>query len=180
MEAKGMNLFDIAIIVILGYCVIRGIFRGFIKEAAAIVAILAGFSAAYMYHGKVAPSLSQWIANPDYQLLAAFALVFFGVFFFITLVGVLIRVLARAAALGVVDRMFGAVFGGVKAVLLVTLIYIVLATFTPVGGMTFIKESKLAPPVVAAGQAIVDMMPDGVTKAYDRKIGEFKKGWGRK
>jgi membrane protein required for colicin V production len=175
-----MNLFDIAIIVVLGYCVIRGIFRGFIKEVAAIVAILAGFYAAYMYHGAVSPSLSQWIADPDYRLLAAFALVFIGVFFFVTLVGVLIRMLARAAALGVVDRIFGAVFGAVKAVLLVTLIYILLVTFTPAGGMTFIRGSKLAPPVVAAGQAIVDIMPDGVTKAYDRKIGEFKKGWGRK
>lgn len=175
-----MNLFDIAIVVILGYCLIRGIFRGFIKEAAAIVAILAGFYAAYMFHGEVSPHLSQWIADPDYRLLAAFALVFFGVFFFITLVGVLIRMLARAAALGVVDRFFGAVFGGAKAVLLVTLIYIVLVTFTPAGGMTFIKDSKLAPPVVATGQAIVDLMPDGMTQAYDRKIKEFKKGWGRK
>ncbi len=175
-----MNLFDIAIIVVLGYCMIRGIFRGFIKEAAAIAAVLAGFYAAYAYHGTVSPSLSKWIADPDYRLMAAFVLLFCGVFFTITLIGVLIRMLAKAALLGVVDRIFGAVFGGVKAVLIVTLVYILLMTFTPAGGMTFIRDSKLAPPVVAIGQAIVNVMPNGVKKTYDRKMEEFKKGWRRK
>lgn len=175
-----MNGFDIAIIVVLGYCVIRGIFRGFIKEIAAIAAMLAGFYAAYIFHSEVASLLSPWISDPDYRLIAAFALVFFGVFFGVTLVGGLIRMLASAASLGVVDRMLGAVFGAAKAVLLVTLVHIVLTTFTPVGNMSFIKNSRLAEPMVEAGRLIVAVMPDALTKTYDQKMEQFKNGWRKK
>jgi len=102
------------------------------------------------------------------------------VFFFIMLVGVLIRMVAKAAFLGVVDRIFGAVFGALKAVLVLTLIYILLVTVSPVGGIAFVRDSKLAPPVVAIGRVIVDVMPKGVKDTYDRKMEEFKKGWSRK
>lgn len=175
-----MNGFDVAIIVVLGYCVIRGIFRGFIKEVAAIAAILAAFYAAYLYQDEAAAFLTQWFRDAGYLQIAAFALVFFGVFFTVTLVGVLVRMLVSAASLGVVDRMLGAVFGAVKAVLLVTLVYVLLVTFTPAGGKAFLGDSKLAPPVVEAGRLVVAVMPDTVTKAYDRKLEEFKKGWSRK
>ena len=172
-----MNLFDILIIVVLGYCMIRGIFRGLIKEVASIVGVLAGFYAAYAYHGTVAQSLSRWIVLPAYRSIVGFVLVFCGVLFVITLMGILIRMVIKAALLGVVDRILGAVFGAIKAVLVVTLVYILLVTFSPVGGMTFIRDSKLAPPVVAIGRVIVEVMPEGIKKTYDRKLEEFKKGW---
>ena len=175
-----MNLFDILIIVVLGYCMIRGIFRGLIKEVASIAGVLAGFYAAYAYHGAVSPFLSQWITDPAYRSIAAFVIVFCGVFFTITLMGVLIRMMAKAALLGVVDRILGAIFGGVKAVLVITLVYILLVTFSPAGGMAFIRDSKLAQPVVSTGQVMVELLPEKVKKTYDRKLEEFKKGWRRK
>ncbi|RJP84099.1 MAG: CvpA family protein [Desulfobacteraceae bacterium] len=175
-----MNLFDIAIIVVLGYCIIRGVFRGLIKEVASIAGLLAGFYAAYTYHGTASHFLSPWITEPAYLSIAGFVVVFCGVFFSIMLVSILIRMVAKAAFLGVADRIFGAVFGALKAVLVLTLIYILLVTVSPVGGIAFVRDSKLAPPVVAIGRVIVDVMPKGVKDTYDRKMEEFKKGWSRK
>ncbi|MGD8721013.1 MAG: CvpA family protein, partial [Desulfobacterales bacterium] len=61
-----MNPFDILTIVILAYSVIRGIFRGLIKEMSSIVGVLAGYYAAYSYYALVAAVLSRWITNTAY------------------------------------------------------------------------------------------------------------------
>ena len=45
-----MNPFDMVIVVILSFCLIRGFFRGLIKELASIVGVLGGFYAAYTYY----------------------------------------------------------------------------------------------------------------------------------
>ena len=44
-----MNYLDIIIVVILSYCVIRGVFRGLIKELSSIIGVFGGFYAAYTY-----------------------------------------------------------------------------------------------------------------------------------
>ena len=40
-----MNILDILIAVIVGFCLVRGIFRGIIKELTSIVGVVAGFFA---------------------------------------------------------------------------------------------------------------------------------------
>ena len=61
-----MNPFDILIITILAYGLIRGIFRGLIREISSIVGVLGGFYAAYSYYPHVANLISAWISNPAY------------------------------------------------------------------------------------------------------------------
>ena len=62
-----MNLFDIVILVIIGFCLIRGGFRGLIKEVAAIVGVLGGFYGAYRYYQILGGILSKWISTDAYS-----------------------------------------------------------------------------------------------------------------
>ena len=71
-----MNTFDIAIIVIFGFCMIRGFFRGLIKELSSIIGVLGGFYAAYTYYMQVAIPLSGWIQNDSYRNILSFLIIF--------------------------------------------------------------------------------------------------------
>ncbi len=42
-----MNIFDIVIIVIVSFCLIRGIFNGLVGEVSGIIGVYAGFYGAY-------------------------------------------------------------------------------------------------------------------------------------
>ncbi|MBW1983457.1 MAG: CvpA family protein, partial [Deltaproteobacteria bacterium] len=53
-----MNTFDIIIAAIFGYCLVRGLFRGLIKELASIIGVLSGFYAAYTYYQEAARMMS--------------------------------------------------------------------------------------------------------------------------
>ena len=71
-----MNLFDIGILVILGFCLIRGGFRGLIKEMSAIIGVFGGFYGAYTYYPLVAKLLSRWMSDAGYSNILAFLIIF--------------------------------------------------------------------------------------------------------
>lgn len=175
-----MNPFDMAIIVIVGYCIIRGIFRGLIREVTSIVGVAAGFYVAYSYHGAVAPLLSKWIADPLYLKMTGFMILFCGIFLMIALAGILVRFVMKLVLLGVVDRILGGVFGLLKAALVVSCIYILLITFLPAGGAAVIGESKLAPHVNMIARGIIVLVPEDVRNLYQQKLYDIRRDWGRK
>ena len=73
---ESINPFDMAIIVLMGYTIIRGIFRGFIREVAGIAGLLAGFYVAYAYHGHLSPMLERWITDSAYRDITSFVILF--------------------------------------------------------------------------------------------------------
>ena len=172
-----MNPFDMAIIVVVGYCVIRGIFRGLIKEVSSIIGLAAGFYVAYSYHDGIAPLFSEWITEPAYLQMTSFILLFCAVFLIIALVGILIRFVIKLVLLGVIDRIFGGIFGALKAVLIVSFAYILLITFLPAGGVTVISQSKLAPQINLIAKGIIRVVPEDVRGSYQQKIFDLKRDW---
>ena len=140
-----MNIFDIIVVIILAYCVIRGIFRGLLKELSSIIGVFGGFYAAYTYYMMVARPLSRWISHTGYLNLVSFLIIFCIVFLVISMVGVIINYLLKLAFLGWFDRLAGALFGAVKAILIVSVLLIALTTFLPKGS-PIIKDSLLSPP----------------------------------
>jgi membrane protein required for colicin V production len=175
-----MNPFDMVIVVILGYCIIRGIFRGLIKEVFSAIGVLAGCYVAYFYHETVSLILSEWITAPAYLHIISFILLFCGVFLIITVIGLLIRFIVKIALLGVIDRIFGAVFGGLKAILIISLVYVLLITFLPQGGVSAVSGSKMAPQINAIAKGIVRVIPKGTRDTFNYNLNKLKKDWNRK
>ncbi|OEU68203.1 MAG: colicin V production protein [Desulfobacterales bacterium PC51MH44] len=171
-----MNFFDIIIVIILGYCVIRGIFRGLIKELSSIIGVLGGFYAAYTYYMVVAKLLSKWIANTGYLNILSFLIVFCGVFIIISILGVIINYLLKIAFLGWVDRICGAGFGAVKGILIVSVLLITLTAFLP-KGTPVIKDSLLSPHVTLISEKMVKVASKDMKDAFLVKITELKKAW---
>ena len=171
-----MNFFDIIIVIILGYCVIRGIFRGLIKELSSIIGVLGGFYAAYTYYMVVAKLLSKWIANTGYLNILSFLIVFCGVFIIISILGVIINYLLKIAFLGWVDRICGAGFGAMKGILIVSVLLITLTTFLP-KGTPVIKDSLLSPHVTLISEKMVKVASKDMKHAFLVKITELKKAW---
>lgn len=172
-----MNPFDMAIGVILGYCMIKGVFRGFIREAAAIAGLLGGFYAALVYHDTLAPAFSGLIHNLHYLYIFSFLVLFCTVFLGVTLLGMLIRALLRLMLLGVLDRVFGSVFGAVKGIVIAALLFFLLATFLPRGGAAMVRDSVLAPHVNFLAGGIARVIPQEARRSLVRRIQELKTEW---
>ena len=171
-----MNPFDILIVIIFGFCLIRGFFRGFIKEVSSIIGVLGGFYAAYTYYMDFAKLLSGWILDKSYLYIISFLIIFCGVFLIISIVGVVIKYILNIAFLGWIDRICGAGFGIIKATLITSVLLIALTTFLPKGA-PIVKGSMLSPHVSVISEKMAKVIPKDMKHQFVSKIKEFKRAW---
>ncbi|UCE53762.1 MAG: CvpA family protein [Desulfobacterales bacterium] len=171
-----MNPFDILIIVIFGFCLVRGLFRGLVKEVSSIIGVLGGFYAAYSYYIVVAKGLSRFIADAAYLNILSFLIIFCLVLIIINVLGIIIKYLLNIAFLGWVDRIFGVLFGMIKGILIVSVIFIILTAFLPKGA-SIIKSSILAPHVIWVSENMAKVISKDMKRDFSDKLEELKKAW---
>lgn len=171
-----MNLFDILIIIILLYCLVRGIFRGLLKELSSLVGVLGGFYAAYTYYHEVGKLLNRWIDNPNYVNILSFLLVFICVFLIISILGIIIKYILKIVFLGWVDRIFGAVFGILKGILIASVLLIVFTAFLP-DSSDIIKTSKTSHYLAGISNKMIKVTPKDLKREYQKKIKDIEKVW---
>jgi membrane protein required for colicin V production len=171
-----MNPFDILILVILGYSLVRGLFRGLVKEISSIIGVFGGFYAAYTYYGVFARFLAGLIHDVSYLNIVSFLIVFCCVLIIVSVLGIIIKYLLNIAFLGWVDRIGGLVFGFIKAILIVSVLFISLTAFLP-RGSSFIKDSVLAPHVSWVSEEMAKVVSKQMKQEFMTKLGELKKLW---
>lgn len=173
-----MNSFDIVIITIFGFCVIRGSFRGLIKELAAIIGVLGGFYGAYTYYTELAKPLSEWISNVSYLNILSFLIIFCVIFIIITIIGIIIKYLLNVVFLGWVDRICGVGFGFIKATLIVSVLLITFTAFLPKGAPV-VKNSLLAPHITLISEKMIKVVPKDMKDEFTNKIENLKGEWAK-
>jgi membrane protein required for colicin V production len=171
-----MNLLDGVLVVILGYCLIRGIFRGLIKEVSAIIGVLGGYYAAYTYYPSIARLLAHWISNSGYLNIISFLLIFMAVFWIVSIAGAVLKYLMNIAFLGWTDRISGALFGALKAMLINMVLILVLTTFLPQNA-TIIKDSRGAHGLMRFSAYLVKVTPKEMKHSFEAKMKELNKSW---
>lgn len=171
-----MNTFDIIVSVIFGYCLVRGLFRGLVKELASIIGVFSGFYAAYTYYQEAARMMSGWISNTAYLNIISFLLIFCLIFVIVSIMGIIIKYLLNIVFLGWIDRLFGAVFGMMKAVLIASVLFIVFTSFLPKGG-SVVEDSVLSPHVMMVSEKMAKVIPKDMKNEFQSNILELKKSW---
>ena len=171
-----MNPFDILIVVIVGFSLVRGLFRGLVKEISSIIGVFGGFYAGYTYYKTLGQLLSSIVHDEAYLNILSFLIIFCGVLIVVSVMGVIIKYLLNIAFLGWVDRIGGLIFGLAKGVLIVSVLFISLTAFLPKGSV-FIKESVLAPHVSWVSEKMAKVVSQEMKIDFVSKLGELKKAW---
>ena len=124
-----MSWIDVVIAVIAAASCLFGIWRGFAKEAIALITWLAAIWLAWQAAWVVEPRLGEWQAAPELRVWTARAIVFIAVLIVGGLTAWLLRAVIRGTGLSSTDRSLGGLFGLLRAVLLVGLMTIGLQHF---------------------------------------------------
>lgn len=139
-----MNWTDYLIIGVLGLSVIGGLWRGLVSEVLALVVWVAAFWAAWAWGPVLAARCEHLVASPAVRIIGAYVVCFVVVL----LVGAVLRFVCQrlidGIGLGGPDRLFGALFGLARGILLVTLL-VFLAGFTAVTHDPWWRQSVLLP-----------------------------------
>ncbi len=118
-----MNTVDIILSLVLLYGLVRGFFRGLLTELASLVGIVAGiYGAVHFSHflGDFLGSLVEW--KPQYINLISFAVTFIIIVVLVSLAGKMLTKVAAFAALGIVNKILGGIFGVLKSAFVASVI----------------------------------------------------------
>lgn len=159
-----MNILDIIIIAAVVFFLIRGVFRGIVREIGSLAGVVLGIWLGNSYHPQLAGFLKGFIPPGEYLPIIAFALIFLFILIVCNLLGWVFKKLFQKVFLGWVDRILGAGLALLKSIIISYLI-IVLVTFLAPPDSQLVKQSRLAPVIVNTYQSIVALIPpDSHTK----------------
>ncbi len=144
--------FDLAFAVLAAFLVTKGIWKGFVKEVAGILALLLGLLLAKLYHEEAAQLLGTMM-NQNYVEISAYAVVFALTYIVVMLAGKVLEKVLKTLFLGGINRILGGVFGLVKTLawgILFVLVYTTLRATTGMAHPSWIESSLAFPYLVDA------------------------------
>ncbi len=111
-----MNIIDIILGGLILFGFVRGLMKGLFVEVASLVALIAGIYGAihfsYFAGDFLKDSFQSW--DEKYINLTAFAITFVVILILITMAGKLLTKIADFASLGILNKLLGGAFGGLK------------------------------------------------------------------
>jgi len=147
-----MNTIDLIIGAILLYFSIRGLFRGLIMELIILIALFAGFFVAATYLTTGQAILLKYITGLPAAVakVLAFVTIFLIINIALRLLGKLLTKVATITLMQPLNRIAGFLFGGLKGVLMISMVFIVM-DFIPASGQwispQLTAESRLYQPM---------------------------------
>ena len=119
-----MNILDIIILICLIPSLIQGLRKGFISQAISIISIIAGVWASAKFANHVGIWLAEYITASEQTLkVISFAVILVVTFVLLGLLARLLESILKLVMLGWVNKLLGAVFALVKAILILGLIF---------------------------------------------------------
>ena len=146
-----MNTLDIILAALLLFGLVRGFMKGFFVEVAGLAALALGLYGAIHFSHFASNYLENSVSWDEKKIqIAAFAITFLVIIIAISLGGKLLTKLAEVAALGIFNKILGAVFGAAKIGLILSVILVIfnkLNRTIPFLSDEQIGESQLYEPV---------------------------------
>ena len=146
-----MSIIDIVLAALLLFGLIRGVMKGLFVEVASLVALVLGVYGAIHFSSFAAEFLESKVDwNEKTINIVAFAITFVIIVLAISLAGKALTKLADFAALGILNKLLGGVFGALKIGLILSVLLIVfnkLNKTLPFMDKEDLEESILYEPV---------------------------------
>lgn len=146
-----MSVIDIVLLALLLFGLVRGLIKGFFVEVASLAALIAGIYGA-IHFSNYAENFVKYYVDWDekYLNIIAFTITFITIVLIIALAGKALTKLANFAALGIINKVLGGVFGALKIGLILSVILIVfdgLNNTLPFASEDDLQDSTLYEPV---------------------------------
>ena len=123
-----MSIIDIVLGALLLFGLIRGVMKGLFVEVASLVALVLGVFGAIHFSGFAAEFLEAKVEWSEKTInIVAFAITFVIIVLAISLAGKALTKLADFAALGLINKLAGGIFGALKIGLILSVLLIVFS-----------------------------------------------------
>jgi membrane protein required for colicin V production len=153
-----VTIFDYLVIFVMVTSVIISMLRGLVKEVLSLAGWVVAFVVANAYAAALAVMLPAVVPGEVLRLILAFIALFIGVRILMGLLAMALGALLDAGGLSLFDRLFGAVFG-VGRGLVIVLTAVILCGMTSLPQQDFWKEALLSPYAETGARLVKTFLP---------------------
>ncbi len=148
---------DWVIIAVILVSVAQAASSGFFKEAFGIAGLVFGYLLAAWQYERVAGHFEPYLKSMWLGEIAAFLVIFFAVMILAGIAGRLTHWAMKEAGLSFFDRVLGGALGLLRGALVVAVVLVGMASFTPTS--KWLDNSGLAPYFLVVGRAAIWVAP---------------------
>jgi membrane protein required for colicin V production len=162
-----MNWLDVVIVAVFAWLTFSSLTTGVIREAINLLAGVIGVVLAGLFYDDLARDVELFTDDTVASRLIAFLLIFAAVAIGGHLIGVILKHSAQVLTLGPLDHGLGALFGLLKAFVLVEAFLLIAVTFPALGLDDALNGSILAPFFVERLPLLKAILPAEVDDAIE-------------
>lgn len=171
-----MNWLDYVLLAIIIVTAIYGVFKGFVKQVIGLVAVIAGLVLAVLYYTQAAGIFVGFVKSRPVSHFLGFLFIFVLVLIAGAILGHLLTK-AMVGPLAFVNRLFGAIFGIITAVLICGILVFALVSFEM--AKPAVETSVLAPACLGVIRAVVHMVPKDLRARFDESYKRIRESGGK-
>lgn len=167
-----MTVLDIVLAALLLFGLVKGLMKGLFVEVASLIALIAGIYGAIHFSAYAFDFLESKVAWSEKTInITAFAITFVIIVIVISLAGKAMTKLADFAALGILNKLLGGVFGVLKIGLILSVILIVFSKMNKTN--LFVNENELEKSILYEPvKSLVTMIFPNFLITVDESVGE--------
>jgi membrane protein required for colicin V production len=167
-----MSVIDIVLAALLLFGLVRGFMKGLFVEVTSLLALVVGVYGAIHFSGYAASFLENKTEWSEQAInVVAFAITFLVIIIAISLAGKALTKLADFAALGILNKLLGAVFGALKIGLILSIILLVFNKMN--NTIPFVEEDDLKGSILYEPvRSLAPMLFPNIIKTYESEIEE--------
>lgn len=172
---ENLNYFDIIVLALILMLGLKGLMRGFLNEIFSLLGIGFGVylaSRSSMYVGELISSNIIPIEGENTLLLVGFLLTLIVVWILFYIFGIIISKIFKISGLGIVDKLFGFIFGAGKVFIIFAIIITALSRIDIINNKLKLatKISILYPLLKDTGSIILKLDPQQIKDNIDTNI----------
>ena len=152
-----MTAADWVIVVVIVVSVVQAAISGFFHEAFGIAGLIVGYLLAAWNYQRLAARYAPYLKSMWLGEIGAFLVIFLAVLIAAGIAGRITRHIVKEAGLSFVDRILGGALGLLRGILMVAVVLVSMAAFTPTS--TWLEGSELAPYFLVVGRAAIWVAP---------------------
>jgi membrane protein required for colicin V production len=163
-----MSAADLLILAVVLINVIAAAVQGFFAEALSIAGLIVGYIVAAWQYRRLAEWFESFLKNDWLAEILGFLIIFFAIVLIFGIAARIARRVMKAAGLSGFDRFLGGMLGLLKGGLMVAVILMGMAAFTPTSKL--LANSELAPYFLVFGQAAKWLAPTELRMRFDQGL----------
>ncbi len=163
IDLQAFTAFDLLVAAVVGLSALVALVRGFVREALGLLSWLGAAAVTYYGFSAVRPLVKEAVGHDLVTDAATFLAVFVAPLIAFKLLAGALAERLRGGAAGLVDRLLGLVFGGLRGAFLVVVGYLaVVVVLEPQEMPPWVARAVTHPPVEQAASRLAELLPEGL------------------